>query len=313
MHNQRFASLIALFIFSACAGSAPIDPSPDASIDAPLDPSGRYAVISTYSLAAPPPEAAALLDELRSATDGPDDPSRYLIDLMIARLPEGRVRTYAAALAPYLAAYINGRITEVAPKFVDGARALALGLSRTAHRFGTRETFELDTVGRLRRTIIGFQLDQGAGYPIVTVPFDGQGLPDVTVMTHATVTGDQLAIDRAPVTLPYAALLRFALDRAVIPPVVQADDLAGALNALVDCPHLGELVATWLGIGSADFYARACSAGLTMAAARIYARIDQIDPLVLDLAGTARVVEGGLAGGTWAGASATGSFEGDRQ
>lgn len=320
---------------AACAGSAPADPTPDAPL--PIDPAGSFTVTSTYSLADVPAPAAGVLDELRTATDGADDPSRYLIDLMIDKLPEGQVRTYAVAVAPYVAAYLNERIDMIAPHFVDGARGLSAGLARVAQRFGTRETFEISSDGLssaagpkaasvrvLRRTVVGLRFDAAPGREARDVPFEPFGLPDIAVSTHAMVAGDRLTIDTHAVALPYTTLLRLGLDHAVIPSVVPgARDLTEALRGLVDCSMLGALTADWIGLGSPGFYAQACDVGLTALAARLYARIDAIDAaaLPLELAGQARAVDGdgdgaldGIESGAWTGSldevRLTGTFAG---
>lgn len=338
----------ALVLTTGCSASAPADPPPDAAVR-PLEPAGHYELTSSFSLAAPPPAAATVLDELRAATDGPDDPSRFLIDLMIERLPEGRVRTYAAAVAPYVAAYVNERIDEVAPRFVPGARALGTGLSRIAHRFGTREELAIDasadTIGTIVdaqsgarrrsawRTIVGLRFatrdgDLAAGHlgdeddrGVVDVRFAPLGLPDTAAMTHVVLADDMVSFEHHRIPLPYTALLRLGFDFAVIPSVVPgAHDLAHALVALVDCDQLGAIVSDWVGLGSPAFYATGCTVGLTALAARIYAGIDMIDPssLPLELAGTARAVDANgdarvdaLASGTWHGSLAGSSVVGN--
>src|SRR5690242_21246561 len=54
--------------------------SSDLTAPVPIDPTGPFAVTSSYTLAATPPVAADVLGELVAATDGPDDPSRFLIE-----------------------------------------------------------------------------------------------------------------------------------------------------------------------------------------------------------------------------------------
>lgn len=347
---SSFALLFActLALASACASPSDAEPPLDAS-PAPLDPAGTFAVTSALSLAAPPPAAAAAVDELLAAIDGPDDPSRYLIDLMIARLPEGQVRTYAEAVAPYAAAYLRVRIDEVAPRFVDGARALGAGLSRIAHRFGTRETLAIDRsgaaittaadVGRrwfpLRRTIAGLRFELAPGAAAVDVGFAPEGLPDLVVASRAELEAplddaggsDRFVIEHHTVALPYAAVLRLGFDRAVIPSVVPGThDLADALVVLVDCAHLGALISDWIGLGSPALYAQACEIGLTSLAARIYARLDAIEmaDVPLALTGAALAVDSdgnatmdALAGGAWTGTlgevAVSGTFTGIRR
>jgi hypothetical protein len=105
--------------------------------------------------------------------------------------------------------------------------------------------------------------------------------------------------------------------------VPAAHDLSAALVELVDCSRLGAAVSECLGVGSASFYATACSAGLSALATKLYARLDAIDPsaMPLELAGEAHAVDANgdgpmdrISAGTWsgtfAGVAASGSFDG---
>ena len=333
---------------TACSDDPPAAPAPDAAAAVPIDPAGRYQVTSTFSLSSPPASAAGVLAELTAMSDGADDPSRYLIDLMIERLPDGSVKTYASAVAPYIAAYVNQRVAQVAPSFVDGTRALSTGLSRIAQRFGTTETFDIASDGPrvdgddyvadgrwLTRTIIGVRFDLHGGRDVADVRFAPNGLPDVMtksiVMLDGTTLGgaathaaNALSIVKHTASLPYTRMLRLGFDFAVIPDVVPgAHDLSTALVELVDCSRLGALVSECVGLGSASFYATACSAGLSALATKLYARLDAIDTAVLplELAGGARAVDANGDGpmdamsagewsGTLAGVPANGSFDG---
>lgn len=350
---SSFAVLFActvLFASGACTSPSDAEPPLDAS-PAPLDPAGAFAVTSAFSLAAPPPEAAAAVDELLAMIDGPDDPSRYLIDLLVARLPEGQIRSYAEAVAPYAAAYLRVRIDEVAPQFVDGARALGAGLSRIAHRFGARETLAIEPVGAalgtatdvgrrwfsMSRTITGLRFELAPGAKTVDVDLASGGLADLVAVSRAEleqpldVAGDdaseRFVIEHHVLALPYAAVLRLGFDRAVIPSVVPtARDLADALVVLVDCAHLGAVVSEWIGLGSPSLYAQACELGLTSVAARIYARLDAVDAgdVSLGLRGAALAVDhdgnasmDALVGGAWTGTlgevAVRGTFAGIRR
>jgi hypothetical protein len=176
----------------------------------------------------------------------------------------------------------------------------------------------------VRRSIVGVRFERRAGRELADVRFAPLGLADVTTTSRAMLDGERLLIERHGAALPYAALLRLGLDEAVIPDVVAGvHDLAQALVVLVDCEQLGTVVAEYLGLGSPTFYASACSVGLTALAARIYDRIDAIEPalLTLEVAGEARAVDAdhdgpvdSIASGAWtgtfAGLAAAGTFEG---
>lgn len=333
MHLTSLVSLVRLAFIALVASACSPEPNdqvaaPDAAAPrAPLDPSGTFVAHSTYALAAPPPQLAPLLAELSAATDGIDDPSGYLVDLVVAELPEGTARTIGSALAPYVAWYVNSRLSEFAPTFVPSVRAMATGAQRIATRFGTIEELRIVADGeaktdvsvapprtaRVRRTIVGAQFDE------VAMHFDDLGLPDATIDTNASVetfassrVPDQLAIATHEVSVPFAAWFRAGFDRAVIPTVVPgATDLASALRTLVSCPRLGVLIAEALEVGSPSLYAQACSLGLGVGARAIYERFPSATDAQryrLVLTGSATALDydkdgvmDSIADGTWTG------------
>jgi len=315
MSNPNLASLIASLVLVTASlvacGSSPPDDAPDAMMQpAPLDPTGTFAVRSTYSLVAPPAAAASMLAELAAATDGPDDPSRYLIDRLVARLPEGRIQLAVAAVAPYVAAYLQVRLDSFAPRLAAGTRALADGLNKIARHFGTTEQLTIGNDGRVRRLITGLRIDTASatGTGPVDIALAPLGLADIATAGNYALAADRLTIGDHSADLPYGALLRVGLDRAVVPRVVPgATSLDAALVSLVDCDRLGALVAEYLGIGTPALYGRACAVALTHLAAEIYERFDTAS-VRMTVAGSARVIDLDgdgpievIASGTWAG------------
>jgi hypothetical protein len=296
MSSSHLASLSlsvlgALALVAAC-GSSP-EPAPDAApppppSTIPTSPAGVFAVASRLDVQVPAP-AAPVLAALTAATDGADDPARHLVDCMVATLPDGPVKALAERVAPYLAAYLNARLVDIAPRFVTGIDAMATGLSRLATHLGTIETLRIDAGGAALRTITGLRFDLGAA-PIA-VTFADAGLPEITVGLRVALdaTG-QIKLSQHAHRMPYGAMLRLGLERAVVPGVEPgARDLASALGKLVDCARVGGLVAERVGLGSASLYTTACRAGMTAIASEIEARIAAIDDseLGLDVAGTA--------------------------
>jgi hypothetical protein len=148
------------------------------------------------------------------------------------------------------------------------------------------------------------------------------------------VLGADEADDRVDQERPVATgeAVAAGLDRAVIPTVVTgAADLGQALQGLVDCNQLGQLVADELAIPTPGAFATACRVGLEAAAAKLDERLAAIDaaPLELHVTGSALgydrdgdgamdVVDDGTWTGTmtYDGASAplgAGAFRGSRQ
>src|ERR1051325_10626882 len=92
---------LALAGLAACGGSTP-PAGPDAPPSTiPVNPVGVFALGSTFDLHVPA-AAGPALETLLAATDSPDDPSRYLVDRMIATLPDGSVKKAAGAAALFL-------------------------------------------------------------------------------------------------------------------------------------------------------------------------------------------------------------------
>lgn len=291
MQTPRFFFISLLVTLMTACAAAPATDAPDARTPMPLDPAGTFALRSTYSLVGPPAPAVAMLDELASATDGVDDPSRYLIDKLVARLPEGRTQLVAAAVAPYLAAYVQHRVDSFAPGLVPGVRAMTAGLNAIARRFGTTEELVIDRPSIDARASRGRHVYVGAWFDGIVVPFAPLGLADPTAATEVVLSGDQLTFASHGIELDYGAMLRLGFDCVVIPRVIDgAHDLDEALHALVDCNKLGMHVADYLGIGSPELYAGACSVALTRLAAEIYERL-AAPPVRLTISGSARAVD----------------------
>ena len=276
-------SVLVLVLVVAC-GTQPA--APDAHSTVPRTAAGTFAVESRFDF--PLPEAARpVLSTLAEATDGPDDPSRFIVDAMVAKLPPGTIASAAAVAAPFVAAYLNTRLAEIAPKLEPGLRQLAAQLARIAQHLETAETFRIAPDGVLARSVTGVRFAIGAG---LAMPFEAVGLPELASTAKVELHGGRLAIAANAIAVPYAQILRLGLDRAVIPSVAPgATDLAGALRELVDCPRIGELIVEKLVLGSATLYAAACSAAMTAIAARIDGQLEAIGqvPLHLAVAGTA--------------------------
>src|SRR2546427_470883 len=132
MPCSRFALaplLLSVSLAFACG------PTPAAIADAvadasmiPRTPEGTFNITGYLDLATLPPPAEAILAELDAATDGPDDPARFLVDRVVAGLPDGPWKALAAGLAPFIAPYLQAELAAVAPRFASGVRSIAAGL-----------------------------------------------------------------------------------------------------------------------------------------------------------------------------------------
>jgi hypothetical protein len=283
-------------VLAACGAAAPI--GDDDGGDTPVTLTGRYALHSDYDLATSlPGTAGEVVNVFIAATDGPDDPTRYIVDLLIAELPDGSVKQFATSSAPFVAGFLNDRLTEVAPELVSRIVTIGNKFGQAAHHFGMIEMLDVGKDARATHTVSGvrFDIDQ---VPI-EFAFADENQPDVMV-SGVAVTLDAtntVRIAKHAVPLSYGQVLRLALDKAIIPAIdPSADDLSDLLHRLVDCHAVGRYVYEALGIGSPSGFESACTSGLTAGANAIYAEIDSVDGTALQfaIAGTAKAVDTNL-------------------
>lgn len=314
-------SLLVVVAVPACA-SGDVAASPDAAID--ISPAGDFSLHSSFVLASPPANAADVLAELSAATDNVDDPARYLVDRIVARLPEGTTRKYAEALAPYFAAYLQTKLDVIAPRFSAGIRALVEGTERIAQRFETSEHVTIASDGTARREIEGLRWGPNAvDFTAIAPVYTTVVMMPPADAARAAPYERQLVFASHQLRVPFGSLLRAGFDHTVIPSVVpRTFSLASALDQLVDCGRVGSITAEWMGIGSPDLYAVACTTAMTALAARVYAKIDALDaePLTIDLSGAARAFDLDANGamdrideGRWVGMFGTATFDGKRR
>ena len=306
---MRIPSLLFITL-AACATDVVAPTVPEL----PRDPAGAFAVHGQHDVAAMPP---SLVADLVAAAD---DPGRYLIARMIDELPDGAIKTIARDAAPWIAAYFDDELSVIAPRLRRGLAEAAAELASIAAHFGTTETWLVTHQGAMTRVITGYRFLVGAAP--VDVAFADRGLADVIVNTRVVLdaTG-QLTIGEHAVALSYGRLLRLGLDRAVVPSIEPgATSVAGMLAGLVDCKHLGAIVAEALDLAVPDLFATACTTALAAAASELDARIAQLDstPLELDVTGSAFAIDADrdgtidlLDGGVWSGPAAyVGTFTG---
>ncbi|HET9621580.1 MAG TPA: hypothetical protein VFP84_09455 [Kofleriaceae bacterium] len=297
-----------MLTLAACgAPDAAVPDAPRSTV--PTSPAGTFDVTSAIDL--PVPAAAApVLAILSGLGDDPDDPSRFVLDRVIDRLPDGALKTLAAGAAPYLAAYLNTQLATVAPDLVTGLHGLSDGLSRIADHVATRETWTIDDAGHTTRAITRFVFDVAGHATEVGLADAGLAAPKVTTQAQLA-QGARLVIAEHVQPIAYGSWLRLGLERAVVPAVVPAaTDLAAALTALVDCDGLAAVLAARLAVGAPGVYATACRAAMTYLAGQVDAELAAIDQvaMTLELAGDANALDDDgdgaadrLTAGSWVG------------
>ena len=292
----------------------------------PLDPTGTYTMHSTFDLATNMPgTAGTVVNTIIAATDDKADPTLWILDQLIAQLPESNAieRGIKSALEfaePAIADYLNGKLLDFAPDFVTTMVQVGHDFGDIAKHVGLTETLQLAGANgtyTATHSVVGvhFKLDnQDKDVTLATYR-----VPNV-VVGNVAVTMDQhgqLTIAPHQVPLAYGQLLRLGLDAAIIPLI---DSNSHSLNDLlaheINCQSVAKAIVDQFGIGSVSALASACTSGLTAGANYIYSRIDAIDSTALQFSinGTARAVDknndrtiDAIQTGTWAGTLAYGS------
>jgi len=287
----------------------------------PLDATGTYALHSTFDLATNlPGTAGAVVNTIIAATDDNDDPTRWIVDQLIAQLPDGAIKTVLDTGELFLVGYLNDRVLEVAPDFVSTMVQVGHDFGQIATNFGLDETLALTRAGDRYvavHTVTGahFQLgNQDARFVLANYRVANIVVDNIAVTMDDT---GQLAIAAHDVPLAYGQVLRIGLDAAIIPLIdPSAQNLGELLDHAIDCAKVGAAIAdavkqlTSLPIGGPALFASACSDGLAAGAAYVYSKIDEIDgpALQFGLTGTARAVDttndraiDAIQSGTWSG------------
>jgi len=268
----------------------PPDPDP-----VPLTPEGTFSVQSDFDVATNlPGTAGTVVNYFISATDDPDDPTKFIVEQVIAALPDGSVKNTLQGAVPFVAGYLNEKLLEVAPDFVTKIVDVGDAFGQVAHHFGTIEKLEITAAGAAVKTV------QGLHFNIDNIDMDfafkDYGIADVKVeglQVTLAPTG-KLDFSAHKVPMKYGALLKLALNQAIIPMIdPSVTDLEGLLKTMINCQAVGRYVYEAIDLGSASTFESACNAGLKAGSNAFYKALDNVDVAALEfgLTGTARGID----------------------
>lgn len=305
MTNRSLSSILLLALAgvtaTGCAASTVDDDdgmgsgSGSGSNPPPTTAEGRYSLQSDFDIATNMPgTAGAVINGFIQATDGPDDPTAYVLEKLIEQLPNGTFKNVVSGAKGFVAGYLNDRLLDVAPNFVVTILDVGNKFGQVARHFGTIETLEVNKMGVATHTIVGahFKVDElELDYMFKDYNIKEVMVPGVQVMLDKT---GKLTVGTHNVGLTYGAVLRLAMDQVIIPMVdPTATDLSDLLHHNVNCIKVGQYVYEAVGIGSPSTFQSACDSGLTAAASAIYSQINHIDANALEfgVTGIAKAID----------------------
>lgn len=283
----------------------------------PLSAEGKFAMQSTFDIATNMPgTAGAVINGFIDATDSPDDPTHWILDQIVAKLPDGSFKNTVQGAIPFAAGYLNDRLLDVAPDFVTKIRDVGNKFGQVARNFGTMETLDITAGGQGTKLVTGveFKIDQiNLQYAFKDYNMAEVSIPALAVGLDAT---GRLTIADHKIPLSYGKVLRIALDEVVIPMVdPTAFNLEDVLVNLVNCQAVGQYLYEAIDIGSPSTFQSACDAGLKGGAAVMYGLLNKVDDSALEFGinGVARGLDSNNDGkmdkiqtGAWAGTLAYG-------
>ncbi len=295
--------LLALGITAVgCAADAPgtpgddtTDPSNPDGQPVPTTPEGRFAVQSDFDLATGlPGTVGTVVNYFIQATDDPDDPTRFIVEKLVAALPNGSIKNTLNGAIPFVAGYLNDRLLQVAPNFVSKIVEVGDAFGQVAHNFGTIEVLDVTASGAATKTVQGlhFKVDNiDLDYTFADYAMDNIKVEGLQVTLEQT---GKITISAHKVPMKYGAALKIALDHAIIPLIDPSkQNLGEFLKGIVNCQSVGQHVFDAIGLGSPSTYENACNAGLVAGATALYTQLDRIDGSALEfgLTGTARGID----------------------
>ena len=332
MKNLALAlASFALATAAGCAADSPTngdpttnpDPTQPGGDDAPkaADASGTYAMHSTFDIATNMPgKVGEVVNTIISATDDPEDPTKWVVDLMLSKMSSGTMKSLLQSAEPFVVGYLNDRLLQIAPDFVTTMVQMGNDFGDMAKHFGLVEKLEVTGSGTSYmsvHTVTGahFKIDsQESDYAFADFNTPNVVVNQVGVTLDAT---GKLAIASHKLPLAFGKVLRIGLDAMIIPALdATATNLDELLEAKVDCAAVGQAVADAIGFGGAGTFEAGCHLGLQAGADLIYSKISGIDSTALefDIAGTVRAVDTNADGkadklqtGAWTGTLSYGS------
>ncbi len=303
--KRNLSMSLFLILGAAAAGCAADAPGQDDDGDdvvnppdtdpVPLTPAGTFSVQSEFDVATNlPGTAGTVVNYFINATDDPDDPTKFIVEQVIAALPNGSIKNNLQGAIPFVAGYLNDKLLEVAPTFVTKIVEVGDAFGQVAHKFGTIEKLEITATGATVKTVEGlhFNVDNVD----LDFAFKDYGIADVKVEGLQVTLGTNGKLDIAAHKVPmkYGALLKLAMNQAIIPMIdPSVTDLEGLLKTMVNCQAVGRYIYEAIDIGAASTFESACNAGLKAGSTAFYRALDNVDTAALEfgLTGTARGID----------------------
>jgi hypothetical protein len=254
----------------------------------PLNVIGTYQLESEFNLVnGIPGTAGDVVRTVIDLTDGPNDPSTWVLD-KIAGTGSG-AKSALDAVRPTLDAVLNSLLAEASQLIViDGVELDIVGAFKkfgnafgdAANKFGVKSTFQI--YAGPGSTLLGKHTITGVFFRVDTKKIEktlGELDMDNIVIDKIPVTlasDSKLVVGDEDIALSYGKLIVAALDNVVIPLLdPAASNLEELLTDIVPCDTIADKIEEKTGIG-ASFWESLCSTGLKAGSAIVEGELGRL-------------------------------------
>src|ERR1700691_162287 len=100
-------------------GSGSVSGSGSGSATKMLDPTGTYAMTSTFDLTTNMPgTVGTVVNDFINATSGANQPTQWILDQIVGQMSSGTLKSLLQSAEPFVAGYLNDQLLNFAPSFV---------------------------------------------------------------------------------------------------------------------------------------------------------------------------------------------------
>ncbi len=209
--------------------------------DAPraMDASGSYQMVSTFDIATNAPgKVGEVTNTFIAMTDGAADPAEWIIEQIIAKTTNSTLKSALTTAKPFVAGYLNDRLLQIAPDFVDTIIQVGHDFGQMAKNFGLNETLDVTGAGSAYTatvTALGvhFKVDNVES-DITFADYSIANVAAQNVALSLDATG-KLDIGEHELPLSYGKVLHVGLDAVIIPAVSRRRRTSRPDDGLVSC------------------------------------------------------------------------------
>src|SRR6185369_4492146 len=88
-----------------------------------------------------------VVNTIIAATDEPTDPTKWVVDQIIAKMPNGTLKNVISGIEPFVVGYLNDKVLQFAPDFVTTFKQVGDDFGQMAKKFGVNETLDVTKSG----------------------------------------------------------------------------------------------------------------------------------------------------------------------